>query len=300
MSRFTKVILGLVFIFSLISTAAIAADQPKGNALAENPMAFLNDNTPLVPTKVFDNLYCIGSKSVVAWALTTSEGIILIDSMWDNRDAQLIIDGMEKLGLNPAEIKYIILTHGHGDHYGGAQFIKDKYKAKILMTEVDYRFMNASNIVGKYSGHSPINCTIDIPVKDGQKIKLGDTTVTIVETPGHTPGCISLIYPVKQEGKTYMVGQWGGSGLPGDTEAKKAYRKSIDHFEQYTKANHVNVVVTAHLFTNDGYANLEATRNRKPGDTNPFFVGEDGFSNYLSDLCQSIEKAIKEQEQKGK
>ena len=55
--------------------------------------------------KVFDNLYCIGTKSVVAWALQTSDGIILIDSMWDNNDTQLIIDGMKKLGLN---LKYIL------------------------------------------------------------------------------------------------------------------------------------------------------------------------------------------------
>ncbi|SMC23974.1 metallo-beta-lactamase class B [Clostridium acidisoli DSM 12555] len=65
----------------------------------------LFDNTPLEPTKVFDNLYCIGSRSVVAWVLKTSEGIILIDSMWDNHDAKLIIDGMKKLDLSPQEIK---------------------------------------------------------------------------------------------------------------------------------------------------------------------------------------------------
>ena len=69
----------------------------------------LFDNTPLTSTKVFDNHYCIGTKSVVVWALQTSDGIILIDSIWDNNDAQLIIDD-------------ILISHGHGDHYGGAQY----------------------------------------------------------------------------------------------------------------------------------------------------------------------------------
>ena len=69
----------------------------------------LFDNTPLTSTKVFDNHYYIGTKSVVVWALQTSDGIILIDSIWDNNDAQLIIDD-------------ILISHGHGDHYGGAQY----------------------------------------------------------------------------------------------------------------------------------------------------------------------------------
>jgi metallo-beta-lactamase class B len=255
----------------------------------------LFDNTPLLPTKVFDNLYCIGSRSVVAWALKTSEGIILIDAMWDNRDAKLIIDGMEKLGLNPAEIKYIILTHGHGDHYGGAQYIKDKSGAKILMSETDFNFMNSEN-TGANGPRSP-KCSVDSFVRDGQKVQLGDTTVTIVETPGHTPGCISLIFPVKEGGKSYTVAQWGGTGAPQDLSGKKEYRKSIDHFEKYIKSAHADVEITAHLFTENGYAKLEAARNRKKGDTNPFLIGKDGFSNYLNDLRKSIDKAITEQEQ---
>ncbi len=250
----------------------------------------LFDNTPLEPTKVFDNLYCIGSRSVVTWILKTSEGSILIDSMWDNHDAQLIIDGMKKLYLNPDEIKYIIITHGHGDHYGGAQFIKDNYKAKIAMSETDHNFMNTVNS-GANGPRSP-KCSVDILIEDGQKIQLGDTTVTIVETPGHTPGCISLIFPVKQNGKTYNVAQWGGTGAPDDLEEKIKYRKSIDYFEKYTQEQQVSVEITAHLFLENGYSNLEIVRNRKDNEVNPFIIGEVGIKNYFNNLRKEIDYKI--------
>lgn len=288
--------------FPLLAINANAASEGSGqkNTSDKPPKGLpkeLFDNTPLIPTRVFDNLYCIGSKSVVAWALNTSEGIILIDSMWDNRDAQLILDGIQKVGLNPADIKMILLTHGHGDHYGGAQYIKDKCNAKIFMTETDFHFMNELN-EGANGPRSP-KCKVDSFMHDGQKIQLGDTTVTVVETPGHTPGCASFIYPAKEDGKTFMVGQWGGSGLPRELEAKKAYRASIDHFEKAVKAEHVTVMANAHLFVEKGYSKLEAAGNRAPGSVNPFFVGEAGYSEYLDRLRSNVDKAIIDQKNKS-
>ncbi|WP_169433112.1 MBL fold metallo-hydrolase [Maridesulfovibrio zosterae] len=284
--------------FPLLITNAEANDNDKRTmspmpAGVKNLPKQLFDNTPLIPTKVADNLYCIGSMSVVSWVLNTSDGIILIDSMWDNRDAQLIIDGLRKVDLNPEDIKMVMLTHGHGDHYGGAQYIKDKYNAKILMSERDFHFMNENN-KGANGPRSP-KCKVDAYIHDGQKVKLGDTTITVIETPGHTPGCLSFIYPARENGKTFMVGQWGGSGLPRTLEAKQAYRKSIDHFAEYTRANHVNVMVTAHLFSENGYKKLDACRSRKTAGANPFFVGEEGYSDYQNRLRVWVDKAISDQ-----
>ncbi|MGL5050005.1 MAG: metallo-beta-lactamase, partial [Fusobacteriaceae bacterium] len=188
MFKFIQIATIIGLTLSPFSTNTIMAAEPPANILA-----ILNDNTPLVPTKVFDNLYCIGSKSVVAWALKTEDGIILIDSMWDDKDAQTIISGMEKLGLDPKEIKYIIVTHGHGDHYGGANYIRNKYNSKVIMTSVDAKLMNTLN-VGPNSPRSP-KTPVDILVKDGDKITLGNTSVQIIETPGHTPGGLSVIFP---------------------------------------------------------------------------------------------------------
>lgn len=153
-----NILFTLVCCCILLSSSAYAQDTSPTSPPPNLPSE-LFDNIPLTPTKVFDNLYCIGTKSVVAWALQTSDGIILIDSMWDNNDAQLIIDGMEKLGLNPHNLKYILISHGHGDHYGGAQYLKDKYNAKIFMSNTDFYYMN-NTFDGANAARSP-KCIVD-------------------------------------------------------------------------------------------------------------------------------------------
>lgn len=267
--------------------------QAQYKIIAPNMDPAFFDSTALEPTKVFDNLYCIGSKSVVAWALTTSDGIILIDTMWDDRDAELIIEGMEKLGLDPTQIKYIAITHGHIDHYGGAQYLKDKFGAKILMSEIDWELMDA----GKASSISNVpRCRPDSVLEDGQKLTLGDTTLTVVSTPGHSPGCMSFIFPVTDNGTPHMCSIWGGSGAPGSLDAKKQYQKSIDHFAEFTKAANVDAEITAHLFAEKGFERLEKVRNRQLGEPNPFVLGHEGYLRYEDDKRQYIEAAILKQE----
>lgn len=273
----------------LLSNVAYAQDKSQ-TAPPPNLPSELFDNTPLTPTKVFDNLYCIGTKSVVAWALQTSDGIILIDSMWDNNDTQLIIDGMKKLGLNPQDLKYILISHGHGDHYGGAQYLKDKYNAKIFMSNTDFYYMN--NTFDGVNGSRSPKCTVDEFLTDGQQITLGDTTVTVVSTPGHSPGCVSFIFPVKTQGKTYMAAQWGGTGIPKSMENKVQYKSSLEHFSQYCQDNNVVVETTAHLFADNGYAKLNNVVNSTFIENNPFYLGQKGIDNYLNNLSLEIDRAI--------
>ncbi|WP_281818379.1 MBL fold metallo-hydrolase [Brachyspira pilosicoli] len=166
------------FIFFMLVFSVFAAEK--------TPMDYLNDNTPLKPTKVFDNVYCIGSVSVVAWVIETSDGLILIDSMWDDRDAKLIEEGIKGFGLDHKDLKYIILSHGHGDHYGGANYLRNKYAAKVVLTKTDTDLMYNLN-TGANSPRSP-KTKVDIYSKDKDVIKLGDTSITILETPGHTAG----------------------------------------------------------------------------------------------------------------
>jgi metallo-beta-lactamase len=105
-----------VYFTYFLASSLILAQDIDVNAIrivdgrAKTIMEYLYDDTRLVPTKVFDNVYCIGSVSVVAWAITTSDGIILIDSMWDDKDAQMIEESFIKLGLNPNDLKYIVIT----------------------------------------------------------------------------------------------------------------------------------------------------------------------------------------------
>lgn len=264
------------FIFFMLVFSVFAAEK--------TPMDYLNDNTPLKPTKVFDNVYCIGSVSVVAWVIETSDGLILIDSMWDDRDAKLIEEGIKGFGLNPKDLKYIILSHGHGDHYGGANYLRNKYAAKVVLTKTDTDLMYNLN-TGANSPRSP-KTKVDIYSKDKDVIKLGDTSITILETPGHTAGCSSFIFPVKYKGKEYTAVLWGGTGLPKEKELVAKYKESAEYFKKEALSRNALVSLTAHLFADNGYANLEKVANLKEGEANPFIMTKAQMEKYLNSLIE--------------
>lgn len=264
------------FIFLMLVFSVFAAEK--------TPMYYLNDNTPLKPTKVFDNVYCIGSVSVVAWVIETSDGLILIDSMWDDRDAKLIEEGIKGFGLDPKDLKYIILSHGHGDHYGGANYLRNKYAAKVVLTKTDTDLMYNLN-TGANSPRSP-KTKVDIYSKDKDVIKLGDTSITILETPGHTAGCSSFIFPVKYKGKEYTAVLWGGTGLPKEKELVAKYKESAEYFKKEALSRNALVSLTANLFADNGYANLEKVANLKEGEANPFIMTKAQMEKYLNSLIE--------------
>src|SRR5436853_6195898 len=93
------------------------------------------------PVKVFDNLYYVGTQLQSMWAITTSEGIILHDTAYDYMVEEQVDKGLRKLGLDPAQIKYVIVSHGHGDHYLGAKHLQQTYHPRIIMSEADWNFI---------------------------------------------------------------------------------------------------------------------------------------------------------------
>src|SRR5215510_8416940 len=136
------------------------------------------------PYKVFDNLYWLGTRQHSSWALRTSAGIIVIDTNFAWATEPEIIDGLTRLGLKPSDIKYVIISHAHGDHDQGAAELQKSYGAKVVMGAADW----------ESTLQRPATAAGGVPKRDitvgpeGSKITLGDTTVTIVATPGHTPG----------------------------------------------------------------------------------------------------------------
>src|SRR5215469_8728202 len=160
------------------------------------------------PAKVFDNLYFVGSKIHSSWALTTSQGIILIDTLFTYNSEEEIIGGLKKLGLNPAMVKYVIISHAHADHVGGAKLMQDRFGSRIVMGGPDWDSIERS--VNGYPEGKPKR---DIVADDGQKITLGDSSVTVVTTPGHTPGTLSLLFTVKDNGKPLAVAYSGGTAF---------------------------------------------------------------------------------------
>lgn len=232
--------------------------------------------TTVEPAKIFDNLYYLGVPSVSAWAVTTSQGIIVIDSLNNSREAETSIEGgLRKLGLDPTQVKYVIITHGHADHYGGAQYLADKLKAQLVMSETDWNFLStAQRSTNPDRGPIPRR---GMSVKSGDKLTLGDTSIEIVETPPHTPGAISLIIPLK-EGNTIHAGAlWGGIGFnfQRTEENFTTYSNSVGRFAGIAKARNVDVQMANHPNFDRAFEKIAALRTRGAGQPHPFVIGGD-------------------------
>jgi metallo-beta-lactamase class B len=103
-------------------------------------------NGAIEPLKVFDNLYFVGQNAVSSWAITTSAGIVIVDSL--NRADEVktyIAAGLGKVGFDSANIKYVILTHAHGDHVNGAAYLQDTYGTRTMASRSTGRPSGASS-----------------------------------------------------------------------------------------------------------------------------------------------------------
>src|SRR5262245_35974171 len=137
----------------------------------------LKQEPPLEPMQVMDDLYFLGNYWTSAWAVKTSDGIVVIDALDNADEAQHYIeDGLKKLKLNPSDIKYVIVSHAHGDHYGGAAYLKQKFNPKIVMSDIDWKVFDDPKFDPKRVALFDGPPKRDMAVNDGDTITLGDTT----------------------------------------------------------------------------------------------------------------------------
>ena len=163
------------------------------------------------PQNIFDNLYFIGTKTAGVWAINTPEGIIVIDANFHYSSKELVLELLH-FGLDPDTIKYIIVTHAHDDRYWGARALQDTYPdARVAMSAADW------DVVAKDNSPAELKPRRDMVVTDGQQITLGNVTVTLYITPGHTPGTLSMIIEpltnqksVASDGGRHVAALWGG------------------------------------------------------------------------------------------
>ena len=224
--------------------------------------------------QVFDNLYMLTTKTNSAWAVKTSEGIILLDTLFGYAAQDAIVDGLKNAGLNPADIKYIVVSHAHGDHDGSVKFLQDTYGARVIMGPKDWEL--------SARGANPPRH--DIEAADGQKLTLGDTTITIYITPGHTAGTLSFLVPVKDHGQPHLAMEWGGTALGGATskEMLQSYISNAERLKDVSAGLGADVIIGNHTEYNDALNRLVRTKARKAGEPNPWVVGKGEVQNYLT------------------
>jgi metallo-beta-lactamase class B len=247
-------------------------------------------------TKVFDNLYAIPSSNIqqtTVWAITTNDGIILLDSGQEGR-TQAIIAEMQQLGLDPAKVKYILLGHGHPDHFAGAGYFQEHYGTRVGTTAADWDLIDPPNppANGKQNTNRPNR---DLILKEGQDIKLGDETVHIIEIPGHTRGSVAFIFNVKEGGQTHTAGLFGGTilGQAGiTTEGLYQYIRSIDHYLEFAKRMNVDVEIQNHALFDDTEGRIAKFKTRKPGDPNPLLMPIDKYTRMWGVVSECIRAEI--------
>jgi metallo-beta-lactamase class B len=264
MSKMIRFLLPAVIL--LIGTAAIAQ----------------RDARSVPPFKMFDNLYYVGIDWVCAYVVKTSGGLIMIDTLYDNFSDHTL-KSVEQLGMNPKDVKYVIVTHGHNDHVGGAKTVQSVTGARLVMAEGDW-------VMSKLPR--------DIVVKDGDTIKLGDTALKLYLTPGHTPGVTSIEFPVFDNGKEYKAFMFGGHGQNfSGVQTTQTYINSVKRV--ITLAAGTQVPITNHPDPFQIVQRGEKVAARKPAEPNPF-VDPDGFTKWLNQLLTNAEKKLEEERKAGR
>lgn len=167
------------------------------------------------PFKIFGNLYYVGDKKVCIHLVDSGEGLILFDSGYSHNFKSLV-SSIEQLGFNCRDIKYVIHSHGHFDHFGGGDRLRSIYGAKILMSEVDtelLREMPERALLHLSPRKDDKICWPDETIADGDIIKLGKTKIRCVAAPGHTPGTMAFFFDADDGDKKAKVGYLGGVGF---------------------------------------------------------------------------------------
>ena len=239
------------------------------------------------PAKVFDNLYFVGQTEYSAWAITTSDGIILMDAIFDYSVEDEVVGGLTALGLDPKQIKYVVISHAHGDHVGGARFLQDR-GARIVMSAADWDLLEGARATFPKAKR-------DIVATDGQKLTLGDTTITLHVTPGHTLGTISSLIPVKDGRATHTAAYWGGTAFnwvrgPANYITPErpaqfwfdAYAKSAQRFRGLADRAGADVLLSNHTNYDSSKTKIPALRARQAGAAHPYVIGKSSVQRFLT------------------
>jgi len=231
------------------------------------------------PAKVADNLYFLGTRIHSAWAIVGSDGIIILEALFDYAAPDEIIGGMKKVGLDTGKVKYIIISHAHADHDGGAKLLQDAMPAAHLVYGAE-----DWDAVDKSANHAGGKPRHDMVGTDGMKVSVGDAAVQIVTMPGHTPGTLSFLFEVKDNGKPLRIAYVGGTAIPfnGDSAYYDGYLTSSRKMARAAADFGATALMSNHTEFDNAYYKANTAANRKSGEANPFDVGKAAVARYFT------------------
>jgi len=247
------------------------------------------------PFKIKGNLYFVGCYAASSHLIDTGEGLILIDTGYPQNLYQ-VIHNIYKLGFDIMDIRYIIHSHGHYDHLGGTKALVELTGAKTFIGKGDEDYANGkvdltwAKELGfeYYEAFEP-----DVIMQDGDVISLGNTSIEIVSTPGHTPGTVSLFFEVTEKDTVYKVAMHGGVGTNSmkddflkqyglSTDCRQKFLEGIDR----VKDRPVDIFIGNHVWNNN---TLGKYQRMMDGDENAF-VDSGEWKRFLENCAESVRK----------
>ena len=256
----------------------------------ENPAKYYVD-----PFRIASNLYYIGDRMVCSHLIDTGEGLIMFDSGFPH-SAHLLVQAIWQLGFDPGDIRYLIHSHGHFDHFGAWLEFRTLYGCQIVMSRADHECLSANPALSllEYSPN-PYAGIIepDILLDDGSRIELGNTSIECKLAAGHTEGTMAFFFDIEEDGRTYRVGYFGGIGfisLYRDYMKKYGIERDMQQAMRQTvrklRREHVDITIGNHPEQNDTLGK-RARMIENPG-SNPFIDSTtwprmlDGIDNRLT------------------
>jgi len=240
----------------------------------------------VAPFQVFDNLYYVGAKWVAAWLLETDQGLILFDTLYGDL-TDIAIDGIRELGMDPNDIRYVVVTHAHYDHIGGAKRMQDEFGAVVLMTEEDWQMVEEDPIYREYP--KPMR---HLTVTNNGTVNLGRTGLRFVKTPGHTPGVASTRFTVYDDGFPFQAFMFGGVGL--NFEGVERTETYIESMKRLQRMGDIEVNIPNHAASGEVFERYERLKEREEGEPHPF-VDPEGYSAWLDELLVAAEAKLVEE-----
>lgn len=235
------------------------------------------------PFSIFGPIYYVGNSKDSSHLIDTGDGLILIDTPRDADSAIAIRASMESLGFRVQDIKYIIVTHGHFDHWEGVPMLVEWSGAETFMSRVDLQLKPGFRV--------------DHPLEDGDVIRLGDIEILCLFTPGHTAGTFSFFFHVEENGKRYRAGMLGGAGI---NQMSKDYldRHGLSYTQrddfyrtlERLKQEQVDIVLGNHPGQSK---TLQKQARKLAGEPMPF-VDSSEWLPYLERLRTKMDQMIRE------
>jgi metallo-beta-lactamase class B len=284
-----------------VSRARAAAGAEWGEAVdffcGNTARANRADDPLITPVRVFDNLYAIGRTSTIVWAVTTPAGILLIDAGYPDQVESVLLPGLRAVGLDPRDVKYVLVAHGHADHFGGAAYFQQR-GARVALSAADWELVERpppSPAPAPGAAPAPPASAArpdalppprrDVVVADAEPVSFGGTEITPVLIPGHTPGSLGFVLEVRDGARAHKAALFGGSillvGRISD-DGLRQYVQSLERFAAVTQRLGVDVEIQNHPLYDGFAAKLERLASRTSSDEHPFVVGREGYQRFLT------------------